>query len=455
MLLPCPHCKRRFKLSPDRIPAGAAKLKCPACKGLFVVDTSPLRNVSAPTHEPALPQQTQTPVTDETEAPRKEALRRNRRASAMWFLLPASALLVALLGTLAPSVLNTPATSVDQTVPGESTASGVSSSLPSEPAKEATTEETRSLRHAKQETPQPDRIRNPYTYRSMWPFSPSGKQKSCEYLAQHKDEGRRKRAGDRGAFYAPWIAYLSLESSSTPACDLDAVFRLATEAIGKGELCGRGYAFLSAYYSYKRVLDRSRSFLEEALRISPKDPWVRLMEGVVYERDLRDSEHAARTLNDLLRKEPTFALAQYLLAKIYVEEEEYGKAKNLFLLLEKAFPHQHGFMRIRQALARIEHVPYYSVERAQGLLEVSRSFSDLMDYPLAGQLCRKVLEDMPGTLPKAERTSAFYDLGRISEITGDKETAFSCYQKALLIDPFYRDARERIGFILKGDAQAS
>ena len=52
---------------------------------------------------------------------------------------------------------------------------------------------------------------------------------------------------------------------------------------------------------------------------------------------------------------------------------------------------------------------------------------------------------MPGTLPKTEKKSAFYDLGRISEITGDKETAFACYQNALRIDPFYRDARERIG----------
>jgi tetratricopeptide (TPR) repeat protein len=230
---------------------------------------------------------------------------------------------------------------------------------------------------------------------------------------------------------------------------------VATEGIAKRSLCGRGYAFLSAYYSYKRVLDRSRSFLEEALQAAPKDPWVRLVEGVVQERDLRDSEEAVRILEELLRKEPSFALAQYLLAKIYLKEEEYGKAKDLFSRLEKAFPGQAGFMKIRQSLDGIEQVPYYSAERAKGLLEVSRALSGLMDYPLAGHLCRTVLEDMPGTLPRAQKKSAFYDLGRIAEITGDKETAFSCYQNALRIDPFYRDARKRIGFILKGDAQAS
>ena len=76
-------------------------------------------------------------------------------------------------------------------------------------------------------------------------------------------------------------------------------------------------------------------------------------------------------------------------------------------------------------------------------------------YPLAGKLCRKVLEDMKETLPRTEQKSAFYDLGRISEITGDKETAFTCYQNALRIDPFYRDARERIGGILKRGRQTS
>jgi len=179
------------------------------------------------------------------------------------------------------------------------------------------------------------------------------------------------------------------------------------------------------------------------------------VKGVGHERDLRDSEKAVRILKKLLRKEPSFALAQYHLAKIHIEEEEYGKAKDLFLQLEKAFPQQHGFMRIRESLAGIEDAPYYSAERAKGLLKVSRALSGLMDYPLAGKLCRKVLEDMPGTLPKAEKKSAFYDLGRISEITGDKETAFTCYQNALRIDPFYRDARERMGYILKGAAKTS
>jgi len=112
-------------------------------------------------------------------------------------------------------------------------------------------------------------------------------------------------------------------------------------------------------------------------------------------------------------------------------------------------------MGIRESFAGIELAPYYSVERAKGLLKVSRALSGMMDYPLAGQLCRTVLEDVPGTLPRAEKKSAFYDLGRISEITGDKETAFTCYQNALRIDPFYRDARERIGAIIKSDAQTS
>jgi len=172
-------------------------------------------------------------------------------------------------------------------------------------------------------------------------------------------------------------------------------------------------------------------------------------------RDCRDNGKAAKVLQDLIRKEPSFALAQYHLARIYIGEGEYGKAKGLFSRLEKAFPRQQGFRNMRQSLAGIEHLPYYSAEKAKGLLEISRILSGLRDYALAGRLCRTVLEDMPNTLPKAAKKSAFYDLGRISELRGDKETAFTCYQNALRIDPSYRDARKRIGDILKGAAQAS
>jgi tetratricopeptide (TPR) repeat protein len=289
----------------------------------------------------------------------------------------------------------------------------------------------------------------------MWPFSPIGKEQGCAHLAQHQDKQPKKKASKRCGLYSPWIAYLILETSAKPACNLEAVFGTATEAIRKGKLCGRGYAFLSAYYSWKRVLDRSRSFLEQALQLSPDDPWVRLVEAVVHERDFRDSEKAIRILKNLLRQKGSFSLAQYQLARLYLAKEKYGKARDLFLLLEQAFPEQPGFMRVRKSLASIDDVPYYSAQMAKGLLKLCRALSDLMDYPLAGQLYRKVLEEMPETLARAERKSAFYDLGRISEITGDNEAAYTCYQNALRIDPFYRDARERMGSILKGGAQTS
>ncbi|MGW8321572.1 MAG: zinc-ribbon domain-containing protein, partial [Thermodesulfobacteriota bacterium] len=111
MLLPCPHCKRRFKLSPGQIPAGAAKLRCPACKGHFVVDTSPLRRVSTPTPEPVsrrpstngTPKETPLPVSGRNEEAREGPSRRRRPPPrALWVLLPASCLLVALIGFLTP-----------------------------------------------------------------------------------------------------------------------------------------------------------------------------------------------------------------------------------------------------------------------------------------------------------------------------------------------------------------
>ncbi len=374
--------------------------------------------------------------------------------TSMWLLLPVSALLVALMGILIPPAWKGPTAPVEQTArEGTSASCALPSPIPDRASMEMPQE--KSAQQAAQERNQPAQPKTPFTYRAMWPFSQAENPDSCKRLTQFENEGGPKNATSRCNLYSPWIAYLSLETSPSPACKLDTTFGLATDAIEKGKLCGRGYAFLSVYYSYKRVPDRSRSFLEEALQASPADPWVRLVEALVYIRDFRDSEKAAKILEDLIRKEPSFALARYHLARIYIGEEEYGKAKGLFSHLEKAFPQQHGFRNIQQSLAGIEHLPYYSTEKAKGLLEISRVLSGLRDYALAGHLCRTVLEDMPNTLPRAEKKSAFYDLGRISELRGDKETAFTCYQNALRIDPSYRDARKRIGDILKGGAQTS
>ncbi len=426
-----------------------------------MVDTAPLRQVPDPPPSPLahppksdnMPEASPQPIPTGSDEPRAEPLR-NRRSVHLWFLLPVSAILVALLGVLMPAVWNRPV------APGERPpreAPAASCALPSSRPDLASTEmpEANAARQAVQEANQPVQPRRPFTYRALWPFSPMGKRNDCEVLAQLGTEGGLKSTKTRTTFYPPWIAYLSLEASSTPGCDLDTPFGMATDAIEQGKLSGRGYAFLSIYYSFKRVPDRSRSFLEEALHASPTDPWVKLVEAVVTMRDCRDSGKAAKILQDLIREKPSFAIAQYHLARIYIGEEEYGKAKGLFASLEKAFPRQHGFRSLQQALAGVEHLPYYSAEKARGLLEISSVLSDLRDYALAGRLCRTVLEDMPNTLPKTEKKSAFYDLGRICELRGDMETAFTCYQNALRIDPAYRDTLKRMGDILKDAAQTS
>jgi len=470
MLLPCPHCKRRFKLSTDRIPSGAAKLRCPACKGYFVVDTSPLRWVPNPVSEsdpPSSPRNSSTEdnptagsegnrpkVVPPAAAGKKSQERPRRLSRSTWtvllLLLPVSVLLVALVGVLVPVVWKTPSVSVQKGEPSASCA------LPTPTAfqKSEQAVQRKALEPKTKEQPPAQANKTP-TYRSMWPFSAVGKEQSCERLVQFQGKQSEQKASAECSLYSPWIAYLILETSSKPACNLEEVFGMATAAIRKGKLCGQGYAFLSAYYSYKKVLDRSRSFLEQALQLSPDDPWVRLVEAVVHERDFRDSEKAVRMLKNLLRDKGSFSLAQYQLAKLYIAGDKFAKARDLFLLLEQAFPEQPGFMRVQKSLASIEDAPYHSAEMATGLLEVSRALSDLRDYPLAAQLYRKVLEEMPGTLGRAERKSAFYDLGRISEFTGDREAAYTCYQNALRIDPFYRDARERMGAILKAGAQNS
>ena len=199
MLLPCPHCKRRFKLSPDRIPARAAKLRCPACKGHFVVDTSPLRRVPTPAPRPVSPQpspdsaprETPPPASGNNEEPCKGSSRRRRSSIALWALLPVSGLLVALIGFLSPAARITPTASVHQTAQGGPSAScALRSPVFDQASKEAP--EEKPVRQAEQDEAGPAQNQRPRTYQSMWPFSPVGKQKSCEYLAQLSDEARLK-----------------------------------------------------------------------------------------------------------------------------------------------------------------------------------------------------------------------------------------------------------------------
>ena len=179
MLLPCPHCKRRFKLSPDQIPAGAAKLRCPACKGQFVVDTSPLRRVPTPAPEPVSQQlspdsalkETPLPASGDNEEPYKGASRKRRPSAALWALLPVSGLLVALIGFLAPVARITPTTSVHQTAQGGPSASCALRSPIFDQANEDAPE-ANSVRQAKQDEPGPSENQGPRTYQSMWPFSP-------------------------------------------------------------------------------------------------------------------------------------------------------------------------------------------------------------------------------------------------------------------------------------------
>jgi tetratricopeptide (TPR) repeat protein len=360
------------------------------------------------------------------------------------------------MGILAPVVWKAPPASVRQAVLQGAKTGGNDTAADAEHAgREAPPKEPLRQAEGRDSAPARGQGQPPLAHGPLWPFSPEAKEKTCEYLARLEPLGRGSNRADHLLFYASWISYLTLETLPSPACGPENAFRIATDAIARRELCGRGYAFLAAYYAYKRVPDRARSFLEEGLQASQPDPWVRLVEGVFSRQVLRDGERATRILDELLLQEPSFAPARYHLARICLEEEDYGKARELFRNLEQAFPQQQAFAEIRQSLAMIEGAPYYTAERAKGLLDLSRALSGLPDYRLAERICRSVLENMPEDLPRETKKSTFYDLGRISEITGDRETAFTCYQNALRIDPFYRDARERLGSILKGYARTS
>ncbi len=463
IILPCPHCRRRFRVPEDRVGVGSAKVRCPACHGLFVLDTTPADRVSGRT-EPvessggqersrdAIPGSPADSPTGRQSSPsartlphRGDSTLRNR-----WALLPAFSLLLALAGVLGPSALRGPSSPPRDPGLVVEAAKGGAEAPPSAARKDAAP----AIPGVEAAAPAADtsrsRIPEPKSgYRFLRPFSPVGTKESCERLARLAESPPSPRGGGGFTGYEPWIAYLSLGEARAPGCGLEVLFQRATEGIRRKVLCGRGYAFLSAYYAARRMPDRARAFLEESLHLAPRDPWVKLSEALFYRKSHRDDDRAVRILEGVVDARPSFHLARYLLAKAYIERESYGKARDLFTVLEREFPRQRGFERVRRALAVLGEAPSYSAREAQGLLAVTRAFMALPDFPFAKTLCGKVLQEMASRLSPADRKLAYYDFGRMCEMSGEREAAYLAYRRALRIDPEFHNARERIGAVLR------
>jgi len=292
-------------------------------------------------------------------------------------------------------------------------------------------------------------------YKLLWTFTPITIDESCKRLTGLQNKLLQEKKPNPCRIYPLWIAYLSLETTAMPACLLEPAFRNATEAIQKKTICSSGYAFLAAYYIHKRIMDRSESFLNEALHLSKNDPWVNIVEGIFYQRIYQDQERAATTFRTIIKQNPDFPLAWYLLGRLYIKSEEYEKANSMFLLLQKNFPQQGAFYQIQKALSSLHGVAYFSKEKAQGLLEISKAFTALKNYHIAEQLSQKVLTEMKNLLPGKTQTLAFYELGRIYELKQDKDRAYASYLNALQIDPRFKAARDRISHLMQKDAKSS
>jgi cytochrome c-type biogenesis protein CcmH/NrfG len=255
--------------------------------------------------------------------------------------------------------------------------------------------------------------------------------------------------------YHLWITYLILETAPKPACQVEPTFVRATDAIQSNALCPPGYAFLSAYYLDRRLIERSQSFLDEALRLAPDDTWVKLVEAVFHEEAYYDDPKAIQVLEELTQKHPSFPLAHYLLGRLYIRREDYGKGNASFQSLKKDVKGQVAFWRIRRGLSSLEKTGDSGQEKAENLLAMSRAFTTLKDFPMAEHLYRWILREMPDRLAKEEQLAAYCELGQLYETRGDRRSAYDAYRDALDIDPEFQDAHERIRHLFPDQANQS
>ncbi len=450
MLLPCPHCRRQFNLDAERIPPARARLECPACGGVFVFDpTGPSKQPSS-----GQPPKDSAPSVGMENSPRRYGRDVSRPGFLLfWTLVPTCCLLLALAGILlsgpwgpaqGPALHSLPSGGE----PGQSLSSSVSS-LPETPRKPGA-----SPVESNAPTVSPEPPAESLLVRAFW--SPeSDVRTACGLLPRPPTDPRDTGDQDACETYPAWISYLILETAPTPVCGLEPTFEFAADGLQKESLCGPGLAFLSAYYLKKGLLDRSQSFLDQALGQDPENPWVRLVEAVFFEQAYYDDQKVIRILEDVGLQDPSFSLSRYVLGKAYVREEDYGKANTAFASLKEDAKGQIAFWRIRRALSSLETAADRGEEKAEALLALSRTFASLKDYTMAQDLYRWILDDMSERLPREEQRAAFCELGGIYEMKGDNSSAYNAYRSALEIDPEFPTARERIRVLMSSQSDRS
>jgi len=277
------------------------------------------------------------------------------------------------------------------------------------------------------------------------PFSGADPDATCKDLLDLQRELEGKGPASC-AVYPPWIAHLATQLSpgDPSACNGDAPYRLAVGEIREGGLCPWGNAYLAAYYAHKRIADRSLAFLQEAIRLAPQDPWVRLAEVLYYQNALQDPETAQQILHELIGTPPVSALSRYLLACGYIRKGDYRQAGTIFDPVARSYPDRPAFQRIQAALDSAQSAPYRSAARAGAMLELALTFSTLKDHAMAEELYREVLREIPDRMSAEEKRTAHLELGRIQEMHGDKLKASASYRNALRVDPRSQEAQQRL-----------
>jgi len=279
----------------------------------------------------------------------------------------------------------------------------------------------------------------------------------CESLLELQEKRLHDDEAGACSIYPIWIAYLAVETSDklVPGCRLESPFGLATKAIRNGDLCSRGYAFLSVYYAQKKIADRSISFLHEAKHGAPEDPWVNLAEALYYQKVFKDRDRASVILSKLLDQPQVSPVTRYLLSSMYIMGGDYDEAAQVFHPLAEQFPNQEIFLRMNRILSSLRQAPYYSSETAEGLMNLSRVYVSMHNLAMAERLCVRVLEEMPGKLSLEEKKEIYFDLGKIYENRGDKDNAYVSYRSVLRLDPYFREARQRMQNLLSRPLEKS
>jgi len=197
---------------------------------------------------------------------------------------------------------------------------------------------------------------------------------------------------------------------------------------------------LANFYLQKKDYPPAIEALEKAIEINPGDPELeRTLTNVhikAYEAEIAEKREAG---DEAAAAEMEAQLLQYKFDDLQARVERYPNDFQLryewgVMLYENDY--------INEAIQQLQVAQRSVKNRVQALYYLGLCFGAKKQYDVAFRQLDTALKDLP--IMDGNKKKVLYELGRISELRGDKEQAMDYYLQIYQVDIGYRDVSDKV-----------